>query len=39
VQHRRRIGAIEIARALNWNINALRDRRPDIRAAPQKASP
>lgn len=39
IQRRRRIGALEIARALNWNINALRERRPDIRALPLDASP
>ena len=34
IQHRRRTGSFEIAKALNWNINALRERRPDIRVLP-----
>jgi GT2 family glycosyltransferase len=31
VQHCRQIGTFQLAKALNWNINALRERRPDIR--------
>ena len=34
IQHRRRIGSFELAKALNWSINALRERRPDIRVIP-----
>ena len=37
VQHVRRISALEIAKAFNWNINDLRQRRPDIRPIHQYA--
>ena len=32
IQRERRIGALGVARALNWSIATLRERRPDIRA-------
>jgi N-acetylglucosaminyl-diphospho-decaprenol L-rhamnosyltransferase len=32
IQRERRVGAIRIAKALNWNIATLRERRADIRA-------
>lgn len=34
VQHRRRIGSFKIAKAMNWSLSALRERRPDIRGIP-----
>ena len=34
IQRRRKISIAQVAKALNWNINALRERRPDIRTIP-----